>query len=301
MDAATLAFFPLGAVFFLRSFIWRRAGDVAGMAISFMLLAGSKPQHAIVAVPLLVLVIGSRRWMNPSAVWVTAAMVLVGAAWTFASAPPYYRSNSWYNVIFLGILPDSRTPAEDLKSLGLNPAYVSYSGTAAYSHDTGLANAEFAREFKDRVHGSTLMRFYIFHPVRTYRLLRHAFGEAGKTRPGYGNFDPAEGLPPLTESKAFALWSDLRTDLFANRGARFLAVTGVLLCLFLLRANARWRLPAVCLGLSLLLEMGVSGLADGMDYSRHFIEFFEIQDIMLLILVASVLPGVGTKEMASGV
>src|SRR6202021_166008 len=60
MDAAALVFFPLPAVFFLRSVLWKRSADVIGLAICSTLLAGAKAQHAVLAIPLVILLIAYR-------------------------------------------------------------------------------------------------------------------------------------------------------------------------------------------------------------------------------------------------
>ena len=295
MDASALVFIPLTLVFFLRSVVWRRNADLIGLAISATLTAGAKPQHAILALPIILLLISCRKRLS-WVVWPAAGGVILAASWTTLSVPPDYRANQWYDVIFLGLLPYSPTPAQDLAELGLDPAYVSYSRTSAYYSTGGFAHAEFAKDFRTRMSAVPLLRFYMRHPVRTFQLLIRALDDAGKTRPGMGNFDPAEGLPPDAQSHAFAEWSQLRQWLFARHGLRYFWVTLAIQALLLWRASGDWRIAAWSLTIAVLLEAGISGLADAAEAPRHFTVFCQLQDISAVALMAGFLPRVSKTK-----
>jgi hypothetical protein len=289
MDASALAFIPLTVVFFLRSVLWRRKMDLIGLAVSSMLVAGAKPQHAILALPLVLLLIAYRKRLS-WVVWPATACVIAAASWTTLAVPPDYRSDQWYDVIFLGLLPHSPAPAQDLAELGLDPAYVSYSRTSAYYSTGGFAHPEFRSNFQLRINAGRLLRFYARHPVRAFQLLIRSFADAGQTRPDAGNFDPGEGFPPSMRSQAFAQWSGFRQTLFANHGLRYFEITLAIQALLLLRARREWRLAVLCLTIAVLLDAAVSGLADAAEAPRHFTVFCQLQDISLLALVAGFLP-----------
>jgi len=291
MDGAALVFAALAAVFFLRGVLWRRPADLIGLAVCGVLLAGSKPQHAFLTIPIVVLLITARKhFLAPAITWVAVVATILAAGWTSTSMPRDYARNAWYDVIFLGLLPYSPAPADDLAELGLDRAYVSYSRTSAFYPTSGFSDAGFTKEFMSRVGPAELLRFYARHPVRTFELLVRAFDDAGNTRPNLGNFDPGAGYPPFAQSHAFALWSGLRESLFANHGLRYLLITVVLLAILLARAGSRWRIAAVCLTIAVLLEAGVAGLGDAAEAPRHFTLFAELQDIGVLTLVAGFLP-----------
>ncbi len=291
MDAAALVFLPLAAVFFARGVLWRSRWDAAGLALCGTLLAGAKPQHALLAIPIAGLLFVYRNRIGSARIaWLGIAGALGAAMWTLTAVNSDYHRNSWYNVIFLGLLPHSSSPADDLAGLGLERAWVCYSGTAAYSSNGGFRDAEFTNQFAARVNGATLARFYVRHPVRTWGLVVRAFSQAGATRPIYGNFDPSEGLPPFARSRAFAEWSGLRARVLARHGVRFLEVTLAIAALLVVRARGRWRWAAVWFTIALLLDAGVSSLADAMEAARHFTLFCELEDTMLLIVLWSFLP-----------
>src|ERR1019366_8967565 len=101
-----------------------------------------------------------------------------------------------------------------------------------------------------------------------------------------GNFDVSSGLPPGTESQAFAVWSNFKRHIFLTRGPRllftFLGIVAALSALLWLR---RTRLPSgtVAGGFVLiaiaLTELAVSSLADAMDIERHHMNFFSLTDM----------------------
>ncbi len=290
MDAAALVFVPLTAVFFLRSLLWHRRADLAGFALSSALLAGAKAQHAILALPLVFLMIAFRKKIGASVAAIGAAGVIAAACYAAFSPPPDYGANQWYDVIFLSVLPYSPAPVQDLAELHLDPTDVVYSRTSAYYPTGGFAKREFTKRFKERVNGAVLMRFYLHHPVRIFKMLIRAFSDAGRTRPrDLGNFDPAEGFPPFARSQAFSEWSGLRAFLFAEHGLRYFLASAGLLVLLVISARGQWRAAAVCLAIAIALEALVSGLADAAEAPRHFTIFCELQDLSLLALLTAAL------------
>jgi len=292
MDAAAMVFLALTLVFFLRSVLWRRLPDLIGLAISCSLLSVAKPQHALLAIPVAILLIAWRkRVASPALAWLAVAGTVAGGLWTAVSVPFDYRGNQWYDVVFLGLLPYSPAPAADLAELGLDPADVRYSQTSAYFSGGGFANPEFTARFRSRVGARVLVRFYLRHPFRTLQYLLRSFDDAGNTRPAdLGNFDPAEGRPPFAQARSFAWWSGFRHWLFAGHGLRYFLFTVGLAMLLLARVKPNWRLAAVCLTIALLLEGVVSGLADAAEAPRHFTLFALLEDAGLIVLLATFLP-----------
>jgi hypothetical protein len=291
MDASALVFLPLTAVLFLRSFLWQRRGDLIGLAICAALLAGAKPQHAILALPIAALLIAYRKRLgSPAGVWMAVAGVIGAASYTAVAAPGDYRSNQWYDVIFLGILPYSPAPTQDLLELGLDPSYVAYSRTSAYYANSGFSNPEFTKTFHQRASGASVMRFYSRHPARAFQLLIRGFDDAGGTRPNLGNFDPGEGLPPLARSRAFAFWSGFREWIFSRHGLRYFWVTIALQALLLLRSRRPWLTAPICLSIAVLLAAAIAGLADAAEAPRHFTVFCELEDVSLIALLSTLLP-----------
>ena len=288
MDAAALVFVPLTAVFFLRSILWRRGLDLAGFVVSAVLLAGAKPQHAILALPIVLLLNAFRKSLGARTAATAAAGVIGAGCYTALTPPPDYVANQWYDVIFLGVLPYSPAPAQDLAEFRLDPSDISYSRTSAFFSTGGFASPEFTAKFRRRVSAGVVMRFYVRHPLRASQVLIRSFDDAGQTRPpDLGNFDPGEGFPPFARSRAFSAWSQFRTTLFARHGLRYFLTTMGLIALLLICARGEWRIPVLCLAIAILLECGVAGLADAFEASRHFTIFCELQDMSLLAIFAA--------------
>ncbi|MEI9811693.1 MAG: hypothetical protein WDO18_03040, partial [Acidobacteriota bacterium] len=98
--------------------------------------------------------------------------------------------------------------------------------------------------------------------------------------PGAGNFDPSAGLPPSTESKAFAIWSGTKARNLEGHGGRYLAWSLLLAATALALTAARRRtLPlGIASGLALLcalylVELTIATFADALDAPRHFLLF----------------------------
>jgi len=287
MDASALVFLVLTVVLFLRSLLWKRPADLIGFVVSSLFLVTAKPQHVLMVIPIAALVIGYRK-MCPirAAPWAAAAILTIAACWTAFSLPSDYARNSVYNVIYLGLLPDSPSPPDEMREFGLDRGDAAFIHTTAYSSDGGFANPAFAARFAERVHMGALLRFYLRHPARAFKLLLRALDDAGKMRPGSGNFDPGEGFAPGAMSHAFAQWSGLKARVFADHGWRYLSFSVIICALLLVRCPAP---AAVCLIIAMALELLVTGLGDAMDAPRHFTLFSALSDMVLLILTFTTL------------
>ena len=206
--------------------------------------------------------------------------------------PADYASYPLYNVTFEEILPHSKNVARDLSGLGLDESYRRYIGLNAYQPNSGMDDAAFRQSFhaaaliwKTCVGVSTVRR-----PATAYRTMRHSLSEAGRQH-DFGNFDIGTGYPPLTESRAFALWSDVKSHFFYRHGSVFLFTFLALAALFgLLLGLDRQRLPpGVWLGgmcpersKGVVTELGISTLCDSMDITRHSTIFFVLFDMIAL-------------------
>ena len=113
MDTAALLFLLLADVFFLRVAATYKPSllDRAGLLLSCLLFVTSKFQHSLCGLPIALLFITRRQYK--SAVLMAAA----GVAW-FLQTPPDYAATARFNVIFYGILPNSRDQAGDLARSG---------------------------------------------------------------------------------------------------------------------------------------------------------------------------------------
>ena len=295
MDAAAYVFLVVATTLFLRAVFFGSRLDASLAIAGCAAFAGSKAQHAIMGVPLAVMLLSLRGALRSYALACAgAALVLAISIFTIVSAPRDYVQSAVYDVLFTGILPDSSAPSKDLAAFGLSSSYAAYVGTHAYSDNTGLKDPEFVAAFSSRGTYAALLRFFIGNPARTCRLLCRALGQAGRQRAGLGNFDRGVGYPPFFESQGFANWSRLKRVLFADRGSRYLWFTAGLLGLLVLQAirshERQFLSGGLCLSTIIISEMLVTGLGDAVEVVRHFTMFNALVDVTLLIVFITALP-----------
>jgi hypothetical protein len=274
MDEPAYLFLLLTAVFYLRALRWGRKRDAILLIVCSFLLVSAKAQHALLGFWIAVLFFaGARtfhalrpRWWYISGGCLTAASLLM--LWT--AQPADYASYPLYNVSFEEILPHSKNVSGDLAVLGLDESYRRYIGLNAYQPKSGMDDEAFRRSFMQRLSLGRLAAFYVRRPATAYRTMRHALSEAGKQH-DFGNFDIAAGYPPLTESRAFALYSDVKRYFFYRRGPVFLftflalaALFGLLLGLIHKRLPPAAWLGGLCLTAAAFMELGTSTLCDSM-------------------------------------
>jgi hypothetical protein len=313
MDAGALIFLTLAVVFFLRAAAWRNKVDTIWLIICVVLLLLSKSQHAILGLwlaPLFAL-FGSSLWPHNGRVFsvVSAAVVVCVTILSVKLSPFDYAARGYYTVIFTQILPHSKNVTADLQALGLDDSYLNRIGTHAYSDNAGMDDPEFARVFMQRTSYARLGWFFLTHPRDAPLALEVSLGEAGRQRPPMGNFDRSAGLPALSESQAFAVWSNAKRRIFHEHGIRYLnycVFTTVLICAI---TSARRRtLPNVLLaGIFALAGMGISetlvaSLADAVDVTRHYFISAAILDLEFLVFLAVITFKVHTRyrEPSSG-
>jgi hypothetical protein len=96
-------------------------------------------------------------------------------------------------------------------------------------------------------------------------------------------------MPPLAESRSFALWSDVKRGLFELRGPRFLfcflglsAAVAVLLFLHRRRLERGefWG-GYILIGMA-ATELAISSLADAVEIPRHHLLFYAQFDLLVI-------------------
>jgi hypothetical protein len=216
--------------------------------------------------------------------------------------PADYASNPLYNVVFEEILPHSQNVDRTLADLGLDDSYRFCIGMKAFLPNSGMDDPAFRRRFSARLSFAGLAVFYIRRPAVAYQTMRDALSEAGRQH-FFGNFDASEGHPPGTESRAFALWSDLKRRCFYQHGAVFLFAVLAFTALFgLLLGIGRKRLPhgaclgGACLVGAALMEMATATLCDSMDIPRHCMIFFALFDMIVLACAYLTIYGILTGK-----
>jgi hypothetical protein len=302
MDTAALLGLLAWAVGFLRV-----ANGLSPIASRWLMLAGaavlvtSKTQHALVGFCFLAALplpsIRSQLGLTRRLSAIGAGVLALAMGASFYWVPGYYRVLGAYNVIFFEILPHSKNVDADLAGLGLDDSYRTEIGSYAFLPTSGMQKPEFIDAFSRRTSNVGLLRYYLGHPSVAFRILKSALSQAGRQRPAMGDFDPSAGLPELTESSAFSLWSTAKRRLFEGQGGRYLWASIVLLALGLASAfrpegslKGAGNLAAL-LSVVALIEMLSSSLVDVLDVTRHFFLYGVLWDVLLLLLLANALAG----------
>jgi len=247
----------------------------------------------------LCVVCGARLWPAGGRSFAVVAALITGLAtvashWTI---PRDYPAKGFFTVIFFEILPHSDDPAGDLRDLGLDDSYRRWAGMHAYSDGSPVSDEPFLREFTARTSYTRVGWFYLIHPTRAYGALIRSLGEAGVQRPYLGNYDRGAGRPPFAESRFFSAWGSAKASLFRERGGRYLAFWVAVLggALLLLWTNrSRWE-PVYLYGYGVLIAMGltaalIASLGDTVDVPRHHFIANAIQDLLIVIGIASAAP-----------
>ncbi len=284
MDAAAYVFFLLTIVFYLRrQGVW--------MLMACVLLITSKTPHAVVAIPAaaLFLVEGARLGLDRWNARLAAATALVAAVFSWNAAGPNLHTDAAFNVIFWRLLPASSNVSRDLKLLGLNESYRPSIGKHAYVTSVAIEDPAFRAEFQRRTSHVRIGWLYLHHPSWIWRDLRASLAEAGSQRPAMGNFDSKYGRPEYSQSRSFALWSDLKSRMFVHEGGRYLAAIVLLIVAALALA---WRSEArtgiITLIAILVLELLAAVFGDVLDIARHFFLFHALEDVLLVATVAMI-------------
>jgi hypothetical protein len=306
MDAAAYVFLMLSVVLFLRAAAWRRKSDAIGLVICVALLLFSKSQHAILGVwiaPLFTF-FGGALWPGNGRLFAIISTIIVSAAALVGVelVPFDYAAHGYYSVIFWQVLPHSTNVNADLHALGLDESYAIFVGTHAFSSESGFRDPAFTDAFMRRTSYVKVGWFFLTHPRAAYLALDGSVGEGGRQRPAMGNFDRSVGLPPFSESRTFALWSDAKRALFHGHGIRYgifyLLISGLACALALVRR--RTMTSVLVAGVCVIAAMGITevliaSLADAVDVTRHHFIAAAMLDLELLIVLWMLLSGLKNR------
>jgi len=222
----------------------------------------------------------------------SVAAILIAGVLMYRSLLPATRVTAFYNAIFYGILPSSTNPRSDLKALGLDPDYVRYSGTLAWSEGTGVANGYLLNALQEKVNSLGMILFYLQRPEWSWRHVETMLPTYLSLRPEFcGNLDRSAGRPPGARSEAIAIWSRFHERGLARIGipllaALVLAIVGGGLTLILKRSLSvtvrRWTELAICLSACCLAAFGFAAFGDAYDNTKHQYMFNLLLDTCLV-------------------
>jgi hypothetical protein len=260
-----------------------------GFLAAATLLICAKAQNASLAVPLALYAIFMGRhgavWMNMA----TVATVSIASLFMFASIGPRPKLETSYNMLFSAVLPESRDPRGDLRAFGLDPEFVQYKGTRAWSPGSGLYEAN-VRQAMQAAGPIQIAMFYVKRPARLWRHVTTLFPVATQIRPETcGNFELSAGQPPAARATRFSMWSTIhervlgRVTKFLLFGLVAMTIAGAALCRKWNLAPAMALLPA--LGLTAFLT---AAFGDANEPVKHQYLFNLMLDACLLFTICLV-------------
>ena len=256
----------------------------------------AKPQNAPLAVPLVLLLFRLRVWsVRPVPVaWAVAggSAVLVAAVINAATLPAETRKAPVYDMIFMAILPESKSPSTDLKALGLDPELARYSGTGAWSAGSAFGDVKLTGAIGTTVTSLSVCRFYLLRPVRLWRHLKSVLPRAMWLRPEWcGNFELDAGFAPGARSTSFSLWSLVHERVLTPLAKPILFALAASLPMTLLRwrrvgGAAKHRAEILLfLAVCCLVSFFVAAFGDAWDTVKHLCLFNFLLDAWLFFTV----------------
>jgi hypothetical protein len=276
--------------------------SVLRFGIFGVLLITAKTQNALLSIPLAAYVLATAmrdRWRVRYASFACVAAMLVAGVVMYRSLLPAPKVISLYDVVFYGILPDSRDPKADLVALGLNPDYAKYSGTLPWSENTGVADGALVNALQEKVTPFSLVAFYVARPARMLEHVEKRLPAYLSLRPEFcGNYEASAGKAPGARSKAIALWSNLHERILSPAGLFLLlaalplsVVAGLVITLRKRRSRAPtlgWVQLGTCLAACCFLSFFVAAFGDSYDNTKHQFLFNLLLDTCLVYGVTCV-------------
>jgi hypothetical protein len=264
--------------------------QVVRWALWAVLFVMAKPQNAPLGILMALFIFRLR------ADWIAIASslaILAAAAFIIVTSPVANMWSSTYDQVFMAILPESKTPAQDAQALGLTPDWLKYSGTGAWTQGTNLYEAVKSGVIGKTITHGTIARFYLLRPGRIWRHAKRVLPVAFSLRPDTcGNFERSAGFPPGAKSQTFDAWSGFHEHGLEAVGKGILIA--LLLCPFVcltawLRAKPESRRPIEFFGLlsiCCLLSFVIAICGDAWDTVKHLFLFNLLLDTWLVAVIA---------------
>jgi len=288
---------------------------LALFGLSALFFATSKAQHGIYGViPLAAAIWFGRRSRDPRARLVAGLVVVAlaaGMSWVIGRTPGWYTAQSRFNLIFAKIAFTSKTPAQDVRELGLDDSDARYAGMHAFMPGNPMEDEAYRQRFYARTSYWKAALFYVRHPRRVIEILRSDLRIQAPGRRLYSNFPKSYGRQPDAKSERFSTWSSLRTRLFVLWREHIVVWYALLvLCApwLAIRSKSRFRSGLLWTTLAVAVagvgEFCVASLADGAETARHLWMFHVFTDVTIflaLVLAASQLQRGGSYARTSSV
>ena len=298
-DTASYVFLWLSMVAVIRLMLCEtvRIAEYIVAVVAVLLLTVSKAQHTALALPLIAalwLDFGRAGFPGRFARAGASAVIVLTALAMFVTSPRSYQAVNTWNALLYRALPHAANPADDLASMGIDPAMARYAGKHAFLPDSPMNDPVKAAEIGRVITPLRLVRFYARHPVITGLVFRDALAEGslqrvrmqiGARQYRLGNYEMNTGEPPEAQSHFMDFWTSWKAAAFGNRpwlyGAWALALLAVSWILALRQPHKFRRrvvaLTAIWTTMVLLAPLLV--LFDGVDTGRHLFLYNAMLDM----------------------
>ncbi len=271
---------------------------VAAAAVWLALLAGSKGQHA----PLALLCIPAL-WVRPrhlTAVRILGSgAIIAGAGLSLLTMPRFYQGEATFNALFYRILPTLSNSHAYLAETRIPASWAQYSGEVAFAEDVPLRDPYYEEKFGDWFGPVDLLRLYLRHPSSAWIIARENLDEASMDRVRIrmagvphrlSNYEESQGKPPQAISHFFTLWPTLKNAVFGARPILYALwiLTVIVIAWMLAPPDPRMRLLLAIVTTALAAEFSICML-DGADGGRHLTLFNALLDFLVccdVVLVA---------------
>ena len=218
---------------------------------------------------------------------VCGVLTVLISAGLFIAAPANTGSETQlYGRVIDGALYKTQAPEEDLKGIGLDSKYASFSGISYYDalKEDGALNPAFKEELQKVSRGDVLM-FYIKNPSRFINVL----SDAGKNAPFLTqSYIKTQSNTNYSIKKAPAIWSFCRRFLTPASFWIILAIAAVAMVWSVMKfgKNFKMSLAGVLLAVSSITFFIGAILRSGlMGISRNLLLHQCAFDIMLVLIV----------------
>ncbi|MGN7797869.1 glycan biosynthesis hexose transferase WsfD [Leifsonia sp. 22587] len=160
---------------------------------------------------------------------VLVAVFAVGGGWMLANNPKEFQQINPWELISVGVLGHSSTPAQDVKEMGFPESMAKYAGKTAGDENSIMFTPEW-KQYASLMNYGTVATFLLHHPDRVWPLIDTGASDFFAARPSYlGAFEPGRGEAQANSLSLLALAGSGVTGFFSFAFAGVIAFGGAIL------------------------------------------------------------------------
>jgi len=288
------------------------AGGLVMFTTAGLVLATSKPQNAVVVIPIsgfltyIVLTGSCGRMQRVVGCIVAICVATVGLVYA-VTVTRIYGQPALISVVMARIAKQSPQPLNDVRFFGLDGDDLKYAGMHAFMPNGPGSNPGFVSRFS-KTTAATLALYYVEHPALAAGFIMEDLRVSGpRNRTLFGNFEKRDGVLPRAQSAEFVGWSRLRAMLFQIWPSHVFVLYAAALaapiavCVRSRRTAARrpFALLIALLGLVGLIQLCLASLFDATETERHLFMFHANTDVLIVAALIGALEGWPTDKLGT--